>query len=102
MAENDISNFTPSSPRRSCALPFRLLFDTNRQDRLPTISASAALQNLTSNDTEYISTGLSHLDALLQQRELDLSSQARTIGGLTRGHVTEIYGPPGVGKSTLA
>ena len=102
MAENDISNFTPSSPRRSSALPFELLFYTNRQDRLPTISASAALQNLTSNDTEYISTGLSHLDALLQQRGFDLSSQARTHGGLTRGHVTEIYGPPGVGKSTLA
>ena len=42
------------------------------------------------------------MDAFLQNREIGSSSQDSLNGGLTRGHVTEIYGPPGVGKSTFA
>ena len=71
-------------------------------DRLPTLSASAVLQNLISNSCEHISTGLPRLDALLQRHEADALSQYAVKGGLTRRHVTEVYGPPGVGKSTFA
>ena len=49
-----------------------------------------------------ISTGLKSLDAILQGKEPSSSEQDDVPGGLSRGHVTEIYGPPGVGKSTLA
>lgn len=49
-----------------------------------------------------ISTGLKSLDAILQGKEPGSSSQNVFPGGLSRGHITEIYGPPGVGKSTLA
>ena len=72
------------------------------QDRLPTLSASDVLQNLTSGSSKCISTGLPRVDALLQCRQLDSFGQTHRDGGLTRGHVAEIYGPPGVGKSTFA
>ena len=81
-------------------LPDLLLADL--QDRLATLSASEALQRLTSGSPKSISTGLSRVDALLQNRVIDSSSQGSLNGGLTRGHVTEVYGPPGVGKSTFA
>ena len=83
-----------------CSLPD--LFFADVQDRLATLSASEALQRLTSGSSKSISTGLSRVDALLQNREIDSSSQDSLNGGLTRGHVTEVYGPPGVGKSTFA
>ncbi|SLM33669.1 P-loop containing nucleoside triphosphate hydrolase [Lasallia pustulata] len=85
MAEQDVSNF--SSPL---------------SHRLPTVSASQALHNLTSSRSKAISTGLKRLDALLQGREPTLSSQSALPGGLSRSQVTEVYGPPGVGKTTFA
>jgi len=71
------------------------------EDRLPTLSASKALENLTSAPKQVISTGLRNLDAVLQDLELGSSNDAAP-GGLTRGRVTEIYGPPGVGKTAFA
>ena len=78
------------------------LFLADVRDRLATLSASEALQRLTSGSSKSISTGLSRVDALLQNREIRSSSQDNLNGGLARGHVTEVYGPPGVGKSTFA
>lgn len=72
------------------------------QDRLPTLSASQALHNLSSTPRRPISTGLSSLDAALQGRDHDASSQGALPGGLSRGELTEVYGPPGVGKTALA
>jgi hypothetical protein len=68
---------------------------------MPTVSAAQALQDLKSSPTRYISTGLSLLDALLQNREPVVTGNGQLFGGLSRGRVTEIYGPPGVGKTTL-
>ena len=73
-----------------------------REDRLPTQSASAALQNLVSGFPEHISTGLPHLDALLCGREVHSLDQDSGKGGFAKGQVTEIYGPPGVGKTAVA
>ncbi|KAL2052373.1 hypothetical protein ABVK25_007245 [Lepraria finkii] len=84
-ASSDTNNFSSSSPHR-----------------LPTLSASQALQNLSSNPRRPISTGLSSLDAALQGRDHDASSQGALPGGLSRGELTEVYGPPGVGKTALA
>lgn len=64
--------------------------------RLPTLNGAEALINAIEKQKP-ISTGLSNLDAALFRTEA-LSSD----GGIQRGCVTEIYGPPGCGKTHLA
>ena len=71
-------------------------------DRLPTVSASDAFTKSASSHHPPISTGLAGLDELLQPNGSALGSQLSSPGGLIRGQVTEVYGPPGVGKTTLA
>ncbi|MCJ1356863.1 MAG: hypothetical protein MMC33_006859 [Icmadophila ericetorum] len=83
MAEPDRSNF--SSPSSS--------------HRLPTISAIDALNNVTTTRHSAISTGLPALDRVLQGRKAHVGSQGEGTGGLSRGAITEVYGPPGVGKT---
>jgi len=68
---------------------------------MPTVSAAQAFQDLKSSPTRCISTGLSNLDAALQNRESPLPGAEPLLGGISRGKVTEIYGPPGVGKTAL-
>lgn len=79
------------SPRTVC--------NTNTiTDRLPTVSASQALQKLHARGARTVSTGISQLDKVLSPPSLpghDIS------GGYTRGKVTEIFGPSGVGKTAL-
>lgn len=104
MAEKDRSNFSSSpSARTSLILPAPLFPSVSyiklTADRLPTISAIDALNNVTSAQHPAISTGLPTLDRILQGQRADLASQE--TGGLSRGSVTEIYGPPGAGKSTF-
>jgi len=71
-------------------------------DRLPTISAADALAKLKNSATRCISTGLRDLDAVLQNRTVEsVTADEAFRGGISRGRVTEIYGPPGVGKTTL-
>lgn len=70
-------------------------------DRMPTVSAAQALQDLNSPATRCISTGLWGLDRALQNRELLEFSATCQHGGVSRGQVTEVYGPPGVGKTAL-
>ncbi|KAK0102950.1 hypothetical protein ONS95_000856 [Cadophora gregata] len=69
--------------------------------RMPTVSAAQALQDLKTSPTRCISTGLELLDCMLQNRELVFSDLEALPGGISRGKVTEIYGPPGVGKTAL-
>ncbi|KEQ73555.1 P-loop containing nucleoside triphosphate hydrolase protein, partial [Aureobasidium namibiae CBS 147.97] len=61
-------------------------------DRLPTVSASEALLSLQSRGPRSISTGLERLDAIL----------GTSKAGLARGNLTEIWGPAGSGKTSLA
>ena len=68
---------------------------------MPTVSAAQALQDLKSSPTRCISTSLNLLDAFLQNRELASSDVESLHGGVSRGKVTEVYGPPGVGKTAL-
>ena len=79
-----------------------MLSKLNFEDRLPTFSASQALQNLRSTSKRPISTGLRRLDAALQGKDYEVSSQDDLRGGISRGEVTEVYGPPGVGKTAFA
>ncbi len=69
---------------------------------MPTVSAAQAIQNLTTSSPDrHISTGLPSLDVCLQNRAVDLSNDDGLPAGVTRGRVTEIYGPPGVGKTAI-
>ncbi|KAF2684500.1 P-loop containing nucleoside triphosphate hydrolase protein [Lentithecium fluviatile CBS 122367] len=66
--------------------------------RLPTVSASQALQTLHIQGARAVSTGLSQLNTLLAPPGLP----GRTVsGGYMRGKVTEMFGPPGVGKTAF-
>ncbi|KAK4240908.1 P-loop containing nucleoside triphosphate hydrolase protein [Achaetomium macrosporum] len=71
-------------------------FDLPSTHRLPTVSAAQALQDLESNESHFISTGLGALDASLRA---GLGGSDR--GGIQKGHVTEIWGPPGAGKTAF-
>jgi RecA/RadA recombinase len=68
---------------------------------MPTVSAAQALQDLKSSPTRCISTGLDLLDCFLQNRKWVSSGVEPLYGGVSRGKVTEVYGPPGVGKTAL-
>jgi len=82
-------------------------------DRLPTVSASQALHNIRTKASRAVSTGLPDLDKLLYPYGLpSRTEQGRSGsesgsngeaggGGLARGKVTEVYGPPGVGKTAF-
>jgi hypothetical protein len=80
--EPDIHNFSPPSS----------------QHRLPTVTGIEALQNATAN-SRGIPTGLSALDAILVNNSNSKLSIATP--GIQRGYVTEVFGPPGVGKTTF-
>ncbi|KAK0668727.1 P-loop containing nucleoside triphosphate hydrolase protein [Cercophora samala] len=60
--------------------------DLSSTHRLPTVSAAQALEDFEETQNHHISTGLSVLDA---------------SNGIQKGSVTEIWGPPGVGKTTF-
>jgi RecA/RadA recombinase len=59
-------------------------------------SASLAAENA-------LRTGLAQLDEALVSpgRELPSSTPLSDIRGIQRGHITEVYGPPAVGKTAL-
>ena len=79
--EPDIHNFsTPSS-----------------EHRLPTVTAVEALQNAAAK-ARGIPSGLPTLDNVLVNSQNGLSI---ATPGIQRGHVTEVFGPPGVGKTTF-
>ena len=109
--DDDPSNFSSSSSRKSqlnhaySTICYRRTFyGSHYLDRLPTVSASQALRKLASPQGRWISTGLPLLDASLRGLSLGVSGSENTTatGGLAKGSVTEIYGPPGSGKSALA
>ncbi len=81
---------------------------------MPTVSAAEALDDLQSpngkDGKKKISTGLMGLDAALCGRRTLLAEEkpgggpgdaAVGGGGVERGKVTEVYGPPGVGKTVF-
>lgn len=79
----------------------RASFETPGTHRLPTISASQALDELRDDTSSLIPTGLDDLDqALLGAVSIDTQGSPQH-GGVKRGQVTEIWGPPGTGKTAL-
>ncbi|KAJ5693431.1 hypothetical protein N7462_002854 [Penicillium macrosclerotiorum] len=69
------------------------------QDTLPVVSISASQSlNASAAVGDPIPTGLPRLDEALDDSPPDL----RRLGGILRGQVTEVFGPPGVGKTSFA
>ncbi|KAI9798794.1 MAG: hypothetical protein M1833_004625 [Piccolia ochrophora] len=86
MDVNDNNNYSSSSPHR-----------------LPTVSASQALQDRNLPRGRRLSTGLPSLDVSLMETGARTGGTVQASpGGVLRGQLTEIYGPPGVGKTSLA
>jgi hypothetical protein len=71
--------------------------DRRLEDRLPTVSAAEALRRLREAGGRVIPTGIPELDARLTGHAL--SSYGR--GGIVRGQLTEVFGPPGCGKTAF-
>ena len=71
-------------------------------DRLPTVSASQALKNAATRE-QAISSNLPTLDSTLKpgDQTTATSNNSRERSGLPKGQVTEVCGPPGVGKTAL-
>ncbi|KAK1728948.1 P-loop containing nucleoside triphosphate hydrolase protein [Colletotrichum acutatum] len=83
--EEDISSFDLPSTRIA--------------DRLPTVSAADALEELDGGVARYVSTGIERLDGALISSSSLRTPDSASGGGLQRGQVTEIWGPPGSGKT---
>lgn len=75
---------------------------TPRSDRLPTVSAAQALEDLGANVSRFVSTNLPDLDKALAASAASSSpDEEASPGGIQKGHLTEIWGPPGVGKTAF-
>lgn len=68
---------------------------------MPTVSAAQALSDLKSSATRVISTGIPQLDRILQNQDAASETDEHSHGGVSRCQVTEIYGPPGAGKTAI-
>ena len=91
-----ISNFPDSTPRKHLIPKSGDHNLTRCTDRMPTVSAAQALKEKTSV-RGFISTGVPTLDAGLVNR----GDEGVLGGGVVRGKVMEVWGPPGVGKTGL-
>ena len=112
--EPDVNNFSSPSTRKPMSLvPSPVTWpktdevrSTPPQDRMPTVSASQALRDLNRPSRSRLSTGLAQLDHVQLDGAAGCSpvepSTSSAQGVVSRGQITEIYGPPGVGKTTLA
>ncbi|KAL1997622.1 hypothetical protein VTN02DRAFT_1256 [Thermoascus thermophilus] len=103
----DISNFSSPEPHRIISLP------ASQSLRATTASASASASAAASASagSGAIPTGLDRLDEALSSRggaprgtqgATWTQSAPHRPKGIPRGQVTEVFGPPGVGKTSLA
>ncbi|KAI9171127.1 DNA repair protein rhp55 [Paramyrothecium foliicola] len=76
-------------------------FSTSETHRLPTVSASQALNGLASQPLNHISSGLGDLDKILRNTAIPELEGSFSSAGIRRGQVTDIWGPPGTGKTAL-
>ncbi|CAI6089988.1 unnamed protein product [Clonostachys chloroleuca] len=100
---HDVANFdVPSSREFDMCIPFTIRGLTeDTEDRLPTVSASSILDELKDDSSTYVSTGLPDLDKKLQSATSSESQDLDVTGGIKRGQVTELWGPPGSGKTAI-
>ncbi|KAG6009583.1 hypothetical protein E4U21_001950 [Claviceps maximensis] len=77
-------------------------FEIPSTHRLPTVQASQVLNNLQDGESLYISTGLDDLNQALLSSSDKQTANAFVQGGVKRGQITEIWGPPGTGRTSIA
>jgi len=65
------------------------------------VSAAQAYEDLNDDSSRFVSTSLEALDGFLATGAVQSGADAILRGGIQKGQVTEIWGPPGVGKSTF-
>jgi RecA/RadA recombinase len=96
--DNVPSGTIPSSSRKNLRLAeSETMLILSALDRLPTVSASYALRQLRNAGTRTIATNLPTLDRILVGQALATYGH----GGLVRGQLTEVFGPPGSGKTAF-
>ncbi|KAI1104112.1 P-loop containing nucleoside triphosphate hydrolase protein [Jackrogersella minutella] len=76
-------------------------FDLTSTHRLPTVSAAQALEDLGTDPHRFISTSLKDFDQALNDVIDESSNPLSRPGGLQKGQVVEIWGPPGSGKTAF-
>ena len=69
--------------------------------QLPSISAAQALQDLETGLSKPIGTGLDVLDRALVPHVPGGLTVIAASGGVQKGQITEVWGPPGSGKTSL-
>lgn len=65
------------------------------------MSAAQALDDLDGDPSRCVSTGLRDLDRALAHGEDVGGEREEMAGGVGRGQVVEVWGPPGVGKTAM-
>jgi len=60
------------------------------------------LDNIDDVARTHVSTGLASLDRALLAPNPIADGEPEILGGVKRGQVTELWGPPGSGKTALA
>lgn len=70
-------------------------------DRMPTVSAAQALEELDADAYTHVSTSLPDLDRALMGFASSQSDATDKKGGIAKSQITEFWGPPGVGKTAL-
>lgn len=76
-----------------------------RAERVISFPASQSLHASAASPSGAISTGIPQLDEAIRPPSAeDVLGRTRDINsnGIPCGHVTEVYGPPGAGKTSLA
>ncbi|KAI1809852.1 P-loop containing nucleoside triphosphate hydrolase protein [Poronia punctata] len=76
-------------------------FDFTSTHRLPTVSAAQALEDLETDPRQFIPTGLETLDRTLANVLAQGSEGPQNYGGVQKGQIIEVWGPPGSGKTTM-
>jgi hypothetical protein len=76
-------------------------FDLPLPHRLPTVSAADALEQLMTDRSRRVPTGLDALDRALSGFARHADACASLPGGFSKGQVIEVWGPPASGKTTF-
>ncbi|KAI0386058.1 P-loop containing nucleoside triphosphate hydrolase protein [Hypomontagnella monticulosa] len=76
-------------------------FELTSTHRLPTVSAAQALEDLGSDPRRFVSTNLEILDQSLNDVTGESNNSLPRPGGLQKGQVIEVWGPPGSGKTSF-
>ena len=90
---------TPRRPWHGAACPS--LLSLAPPDRLPTVSAADALEQLMTDGSRRVPTGLDALDRALSGFTRHAGARSTLPGGFSKGQVIEVWGPPASGETSF-